>query len=73
MGLPQGDQLSVGVIAAKGTAEQARAYLDDFLSRLRLRDVAPAVSSGHLTRCRTEDAPLIPGPGAGRRRRGRAA
>jgi geranylgeranyl reductase family protein len=58
---PKGDQLSVGVIAAKGTGEQARGYLDDFLSRLRLSDVEPTMSSGHLTRCRTDDAPLYHG------------
>jgi geranylgeranyl reductase family protein len=54
----KGDQLSVGVIAARGRPEQARAYLEAFLTRLRLSDVRPAVSSGHLTRCRTDDSPL---------------
>jgi geranylgeranyl reductase family protein len=58
---PKGDQLSVGVIAARGSGEQAREYLRDFLSRLRLSDVEPTVSSGHLTRCRAEDAPLYRG------------
>jgi flavin-dependent dehydrogenase len=55
---PKGDQLSVGVIAAKGSAEQTRRYLDDFLSRLNLSQVKPTISSGHLTRCRAGDAPL---------------
>lgn len=58
---PKGDQLSVGVIAARGSQQQTRDYLDDFLSRLRLSHVQPAISSGHLTRCRTEDAPLYRG------------
>jgi len=58
---PKGDQLSVGVITAKGSGEQARGYLDDFLSRLSLSHVQPTVSSGHLTRCRTDDAPLYRG------------
>jgi flavin-dependent dehydrogenase len=58
---PKGDQLSVGVIAARGSGEQARDYLRDFLARLRLSHVEPTVSSGHLTRCRAEDAPLYRG------------
>lgn len=58
---PKGDQLSVGVIAARGSADQARTYLRDFLSRLNLSQVKPTVSSGHLTRCRTSDAPLYRG------------
>jgi geranylgeranyl reductase family protein len=58
---PKGDQLSVGVIAARGSGEQARGYLRDFLARLRLSHVEPLMSSGHLTRCRTEDAPLYRG------------
>lgn len=55
---PKGDRLSVGVIAAKGSPDQTRGYLDDFLAGLRLSDVEPEVSSGHLTRCRAEDSPL---------------
>jgi geranylgeranyl reductase family protein len=58
---PKGDQLSVGVIAARGSPERTRRYLDDFLSGLQLDGVEPSVSSGHLTRCRTEDAPLYRG------------
>jgi flavin-dependent dehydrogenase len=49
------------VIAAKGTGEQVRGYLDEFLSRVRLSDVKPTVSSGHLTKCRASDAPLYRG------------
>ncbi|HEY1821218.1 MAG TPA: geranylgeranyl reductase family protein [Trebonia sp.] len=58
---PKGDLLSVGVIAARGSAERTRGYLTDFLSRLHLSDVKPTVSSGHLTRCRTADSPLYRG------------
>lgn len=58
---PKGDQLSVGVIADRGQGARAREYLDDFLSRLGLSDLPPAVSSGHLTRCRAADAPLYRG------------
>jgi flavin-dependent dehydrogenase len=58
---PKGDQLSVGVIAATGSGEQARGYLRDFLARQGLSRVEPMVSSGHLTRCRAEDAPLYRG------------
>jgi geranylgeranyl reductase family protein len=58
---PKGDQLSVGVIAATGSPERTRDYLGDFLARLGLSHVEPTVSSGHLTRCRTDDAPLYRG------------
>jgi geranylgeranyl reductase family protein len=58
---PKGDRLSVDVIAARGSGGQVRGYLRDFLARLRLSQVEPAMSSGHLTRCRTEDAPLYRG------------
>ena len=58
---PKGDRLSVGVIAARESGEQARGYLHDFQARLRLSHVEPTVSSGHLTRCRAEDAPLYRG------------
>ena len=58
---PKGDRLSVGVIAARGSGEQARGYLRDFQARLRLSHIEPTVSSGHLTRCRAEDAPLYRG------------
>jgi geranylgeranyl reductase family protein len=58
---PKGDQLSVGVIAARGSGEQARNYLADFLARLHLDQAEPTTNSGHLTRCRSEDAPLFRG------------
>lgn len=55
---PKGDALSVGVIAKRGNADLARAYLKDLLSRHQLDHIKPSISSGHLTRCRTEDSPL---------------
>jgi len=58
---PKGDQLSVGVIANKGTGDQARSYLNDFLDRLNLSHLTSTISSGHLTRCRAGDAPLYRG------------
>jgi geranylgeranyl reductase family protein len=58
---PKGDQLSVGVIAAKGSPEQTRGYLGEFLSRLQLKQVEPTMASGHLTKCRAEDSPLYRG------------
>jgi flavin-dependent dehydrogenase len=58
---PKGDSLSVGVIAARGRGDETRAYLHDFLVRLGLDHLTPTVSSGHLTRCRTERSPLYRG------------
>ncbi|HEY0697913.1 MAG TPA: geranylgeranyl reductase family protein [Micromonospora sp.] len=55
---PKGDRLTVGVIAGRGQGEQTRAYLRDFVDRLGLAGVGPVHDSGHLTRCRTDDAPL---------------
>jgi geranylgeranyl reductase family protein len=55
---PKGDLLTVGVIAARGLGEATRRYLDDFVARLGLAGIAPVHDSGHLTRCRAEDAPL---------------
>jgi geranylgeranyl reductase family protein len=57
----KGDALSVGVIAKRGNADLARAYLKDLLSRHHLDHIKPSISSGHLTRCRTEDSPLYRG------------
>ena len=59
---PKGDQLSVGVIAARGRPEELRQYLAAFLERERLGRLAPAESSGHLTRCRAAGSPLSRGP-----------
>jgi geranylgeranyl reductase family protein len=58
---PKGEQLSVGVIAARGRPEELRAYLTAFLARVRLDGVTPDLSSGHLTRCRAGDSPLTRG------------
>ncbi|MFR9780868.1 geranylgeranyl reductase family protein [Micromonospora sp. MS34] len=55
---PKGDRLTVGVIATRGEGERTRAYLRDFVARLGLSGVTPEHDSGHLTRCRAEDAPL---------------
>jgi geranylgeranyl reductase family protein len=58
---PKGDRLSAGVIAARGNPDLTRAYLNDFLARLKLDHLEPVVSSGHLTRCRAHDSPLYRG------------
>jgi len=58
---PKDDRLTVGVIAAKGYGEQTRAYLRDLVTRLGLADIEPAEDSGHLTRCRSADSPLVKG------------
>lgn len=58
---PKGDTLTVGVIATRGEGRETKRYLEDFLGRLGLADLEPAVSSGHLTRCRTDDSPLSRG------------
>ncbi|MCZ7437448.1 geranylgeranyl reductase family protein [Micromonospora sp. WMMC241] len=55
---PKGDRLTVGVISARGEGERTRAYLRNFVTRLGLAGIAPEHDSGHLTRCRAEDAPL---------------
>ncbi|MEU4570320.1 geranylgeranyl reductase family protein [Micromonospora sp. NPDC023956] len=55
---PKGDVLTVGVIASRGEGERTRAYLRSFLERLGLTGLEPAHDSGHLTRCRADDAPL---------------
>ncbi|MCX2968483.1 geranylgeranyl reductase family protein [Streptomyces sp. JHD 1] len=58
---PKGDTLTVGVIAARGEGGATKRYLEDFIARLGLAGFEPAISSGHLTRCRTEDSPLTRG------------
>ena len=55
---PKNDRLTVGVIAARGHGEQTRAYLRRFVERLGLAGIEPEHDSGHLTRCRADDAPL---------------
>ncbi|NJQ15927.1 geranylgeranyl reductase family protein [Streptomyces bohaiensis] len=58
---PKGDTLTVGVIARRGEGAATRQYLSDFIGRLGLAGFEPSVSSGHLTRCRTDDSPLSRG------------
>lgn len=58
---PKGDTLTVGVISARGEGAATKRYLEDFIARLGLAGFEPALSSGHLTRCRSEDSPLSRG------------
>ena len=58
---PKGDTLTVGVIAQRGNADATRAYLRDYVDRLRLAGLPVQRSSGHLTRCRMPDSPLSRG------------
>ncbi|MFF8831442.1 geranylgeranyl reductase family protein [Streptomyces sp. NPDC015131] len=58
---PKGDTLTVGVISARGDGSATKRYLDDFIARLGLAGFEPAISSGHLTRCRSDDSPLSRG------------
>jgi len=58
---PKGDTLTVGVISARGEGSATKRYLEDFVGRLGLAGFEPSVSSGHLTRCRSEDSPLSRG------------
>ncbi|MCD2468382.1 geranylgeranyl reductase family protein [Streptomyces sp. MBT42] len=58
---PKGDTLTVGVISARGEGAATKRYMEDFVARLGLSGFEPTVSSGHLTRCRTDDSPLSRG------------
>jgi geranylgeranyl reductase family protein len=58
---PKGDTLTVGVISARGEGAATKRYLEDFVARLGLAGFEPSVSSGHLTRCRSDDSPLSRG------------
>ena len=58
---PKGDTLTVGVISARGEGAATKRYLDDFIARQGLAGFEPSISSGHLTRCRTDDSPLSRG------------
>ncbi|MEV8566316.1 geranylgeranyl reductase family protein [Streptomyces sp. NPDC051322] len=58
---PKGNTLTVGVISARGEGAATKRYLEDFIARQGLAGFEPAVSSGHLTRCRSEDSPLSRG------------
>jgi geranylgeranyl reductase family protein len=55
---PKDDELTVGVIMAKGRGAETKRYLSDFVARLGLADRPVVRDSGHLTRCRRVDAPL---------------
>jgi len=59
---PKGATITVGVIARRGTADEARSYLKDFTEQQGLADAEVVHESGHLTRCRTPDSPLGQGP-----------
>ncbi|MBP0460275.1 geranylgeranyl reductase family protein [Streptomyces montanisoli] len=58
---PKGDTLTVGVISARGEGAATKRYMEDFVARLGLAGFEPSISSGHLTRCRSEDSPLSRG------------
>lgn len=58
---PKGGVLTVGVISARGDGAGTKRYLEDFIGRLGLAGFEPAISSGHLTRCRSDDSPLSRG------------
>ena len=58
---PKDDELTVGVIMAKGKGAETKEYLAHFLGRLGLADRPVHRDSGHLTRCRSADAPLRKG------------
>lgn len=49
------------MISARGEGAATKRYLEDFIARLGLAGFEPSVSSGHLTRCRSEDSPLSRG------------
>ncbi|HEX8001769.1 MAG TPA: geranylgeranyl reductase family protein [Mycobacteriales bacterium] len=54
---PKGDLLTVGVIGPRESGDEMRAYYAAFVGRLGLGE--PSTFSGHLTRCRTPDSPLV--------------
>jgi geranylgeranyl reductase family protein len=55
---PKGDRLTVGVIAARGSGDEERRYLERYVAALGLRGARVLEDSGHLTRCRTPDSPV---------------
>ncbi|MBU2667644.1 geranylgeranyl reductase family protein [Actinoplanes bogorensis] len=55
---PKDDELTVGVIMAKGNGGATKQYLNDFVARLGLAERPVIRDSGHLTRCRRPDSPL---------------
>ncbi|MEV4345987.1 geranylgeranyl reductase family protein [Actinoplanes sp. NPDC049596] len=58
---PKDDELTVGVIMAKGNGADTKRYLHDFVHRLGLDAREVRRDSGHLTRCRRPDSPLRKG------------
>ena len=58
---PKDDELTVGVIMAKGRGAETKRYLSRFLGQLGLSGREVRRDSGHLTRCRAVDAPLRAG------------
>lgn len=58
---PKGDTLTVGVISERGRPDDTRAYLNSLVAGLGLAELRVLRSSGHLTRCRTNDSPLSRG------------
>lgn len=58
---PKEDELTVGVIMEKGRGAATKEYLRAFVERLGLADRPVLRDSGHLTRCRSLDAPLAKG------------
>jgi geranylgeranyl reductase family protein len=58
---PKDDTLTVGVIAARGSGEQTKGYLQDILHHHNLASFERLHDSGHLTKCRTEGSPLRKG------------
>jgi flavin-dependent dehydrogenase len=55
------DGLTVGVIMAKGHGAETKQYLTDLVDRLGLADREVVRDSGHLTRCRQPESPLVKG------------
>ena len=55
---PKDDELTVGVIMAKGRGAETKQYLAQFIAQLGLQDRRVVRDSGHLTRCRTAGSPL---------------
>lgn len=55
---PKDDRLTAGVIAARGSGDGTRKYLQDFLGQHGLASFERVQDSGHITRCRTGTSPL---------------
>ena len=58
---PKDDELTVGVIMAKGQGAETKEYLSRFLEQVGLSGREVRRDSGHLTRCRGQHAPLRAG------------